>query len=97
VFARVIFADIAIDRLDEAVGTARELLPATRESDGYRAFYLLTDRLAGHMMTISLWDTHDDAKAVEARAAGIRDTAVRSVGGVPPPVSVYEVEIGDQA
>lgn len=52
VFARVITAEIAIDRLDEAVGTARELLPATRESDGYRGFYVLTDRLAGRL---ALW------------------------------------------
>lgn len=96
-FARVISAEIAIDRLDEAVATARELLPATRESDGYRGFYVLTDRLAGNMMTTSLWDSRGDVKAVEARAAGIREAAVRSVGGVPPPVSVYEVEIGDQA
>lgn len=96
-FARVITTEIAIDRLDEAVRIAHERLPAAREYHGYQGFYVLADRIGGRMITISLWDSRDDVQVVEARAAGIRDIALRSVTGTPPAVSVYEVEIADQA
>ena len=48
-------------------------------------------------MTISLWDSHEDLHAVEARAVQVRAEAAQSLGTAAPPVDIHQVEIADQA
>jgi heme-degrading monooxygenase HmoA len=48
---------------DGAIQLAGEQLPDGREQPGFRGFYLLADRAAGKLMTISLWASHDDVRA----------------------------------
>ena len=45
-------------------------------------------------MTISLWETHEDAQTVEARAAGLRSQITPAIGVAGTPVvEVYEVAV----
>jgi heme-degrading monooxygenase HmoA len=97
VFARVISAQTTADRVDNAVQIAKQQLPGARSQQGYRGFYVLADRASGKLMTISLWDSRDDLRAVEARAARVREEAARSTGTAVPPVDIYQVELADQA
>jgi hypothetical protein len=97
VFARVISTQTTVDRLEEGVRIVHEQLPGARAQHGYRGFYLLSDPAAGSVMTISLWESYVGLQAVEARAAGIRESAVQSFGATLPTVHIYRVEVADQA
>jgi heme-degrading monooxygenase HmoA len=45
---------------------AKEQLPGARDQHGYHGLYVLADRTSGKVMTISLWKSREDLKAVEA-------------------------------
>jgi heme-degrading monooxygenase HmoA len=95
VFARIISAQTAADQIDVAVRIAKQQLPGTRGQQGYRGFYVLADRASARLMTISLWDSPEALRAVEAHAARAREEAAESIGTVPP-ADVYQVEIADR-
>jgi heme-degrading monooxygenase HmoA len=97
VFARVISARTAADRIDDAVRIAKEQLPGAQGQHGYHGMYVLADRVSGKIMTISLWNSREDLKAVEARAVQLRDEAAESISVATSPVDIYEVEIADRA
>jgi heme-degrading monooxygenase HmoA len=95
VFARVIVAQGAIEGLAGAVGAAQEHLPAAAEQPGFRGFYLLIDRETGKLMTVSLWETREQAEAAEARAGRARADVAPAVGiSREPVVEIYEVAVG---
>jgi len=65
-----------------------------RDQRGVRGFYLLVDREIGKLMTISLWQTREDAQAVEARASRVRSEITPAIGVAGTPVvEVYEVAV----
>jgi hypothetical protein len=62
--------------------------------EGVWGFYLLADREIGKLMTISLWQTREDAQAVEARASRVRSEITPAIGVAGTPVvEVYEVAV----
>ena len=64
-FARVTTVQVQADKVDEALGTLeRSLLPAAEQQPGYKGYLLLTDRVAGRAIGITLWES------AEAREAG---------------------------
>jgi len=63
------------------------------EQPGFRGFYLLADRAARKLITISLWDCYDDARAVEAQAARLRHEAAAEIGTAAPAVNIDEVVV----
>lgn len=93
VFARVILAQTRPDGVDSAIRSAQEQLPAVREQPGFSSFYLLADRTAGKLLTISLWQSREDLRTVEARAAQLRDTVAGEMGVATPAVDIYEVAV----
>jgi heme-degrading monooxygenase HmoA len=72
-------------------------LPGARGQHGFSGFYLLADREAGKVVTISLWDSCEDVRAVETRAAQLRGDAAHSIAAATPAVDVYEVGIAVSA
>jgi hypothetical protein len=44
-------------------------------------------------VTISLWDSRADLRAVETRAAQLRSDTAQAIGVAAPAVDIYEVEI----
>jgi heme-degrading monooxygenase HmoA len=93
VFARVVSAQTTPDGVDGAIRIAEEQLPGARGQSGFSGFYLLANREAGKVVTISLWDSGEDIRAVETRAAQLRSDAAQPIGVATLAVDVYEVEI----
>jgi heme-degrading monooxygenase HmoA len=96
VFTRVISTQATPDGFDSVIRFAQEQLPGIQARPGFRGFYLLTDRDSGDLVTISLWDTQEDVRHVEARAAQVR-RAAESTGVAQPPARIYQVEIAHLA
>jgi heme-degrading monooxygenase HmoA len=92
-FARIVTTEVPADGMDSVVRIVRDQLPDARQQPGFRGFYLLADREAGKLMTISLWDSREDILAVEARAAELTSQTVRSGGMTVPDVTVYEIVV----
>lgn len=90
-FARVITAQVGAEGFDGAVRVAQEQLPAVREQPGFKGFYLLAEPGTGRLMTISLWETRQHVRAVEAQASQIRSQAAPAIGVTAPHVETYEV------
>jgi heme-degrading monooxygenase HmoA len=66
-FARHVMVTVKKDKLDEALKIYRDrVVPAGKAQKGYRGLYLLTDRDRGKIISISLWDSAEDAAANEA-------------------------------
>lgn len=91
--ARVVTTDVPPGGMESVIRVADEQLPDARRQPGFAGFYLLADREAGRLMTISLWDSRENVLAVEARAAELNSQAVRSSGMAVPDVTVYEVVV----
>ena len=92
-FARVITTQVDPGGVDAVIRVAHEQLPEARDEPGFTGFYLLADREAGRLMTISLWETRDDVLAAEAKAAQLRSRMAQSAGVPVPDVDVYEVAV----
>jgi hypothetical protein len=90
VFARVITTQATSDGFDSLVRFAREHVPDAQAQPGFQGFYLLTDRDAGNLVTISFWDEEQDVRPPEARAAVLVPPGVEVA---PEPAKVYQVEI----
>jgi heme-degrading monooxygenase HmoA len=93
VIARVITAHAAPDGFDGVIRLAEEQLPNAQAQPGFKGFYLLADRDAGNLVTISFWDTQEDVRPVEARAARLTRQAAESAGVATDPVKIYQVEM----
>jgi len=83
----------ACDRVDSAIRAAQVQLPDAQRQHGFAGFYLLADREAGKLLTLSLWDSYDDVLAAEAHAAQLRSQTARSLAVAAPAVDVYEVAV----
>jgi heme-degrading monooxygenase HmoA len=93
VFARVVSAHSAPDGFDGVIRLAEGQLPDAQAQPGFKGFYLLADRDTGNLVTISLWDTEESVRPVEARAAQLTREAAESIGVATDPVKIYQVEI----
>jgi heme-degrading monooxygenase HmoA len=91
--ARVINGQTTSGGLDKLILFAAEQLPGIQSQPGFKGFYLLTDRDTGGLVTISLWDTWEDIRALEAQAAQLTHKATESIEAPPTsaPVKIYEV------
>jgi heme-degrading monooxygenase HmoA len=97
VFARVITAEVRAAQFDAVVSMARRQLPTARQQPGFRDFYLLASRETGQVITVSLWETREDADAAEARAAQVRAGAGHALDLVKADVQVLEVAVQGSA
>ena len=65
-FARVTTAYLSIDKADEAIRiTGEDIMPAAKTQKGFRHFFAFSDRRTGKGITISIWDSEEDAIANE--------------------------------
>ena len=64
--ARVTIVQVDLNKFDETIGIYRDsVIPAAKSQKGYRGAYLLTDRKTGKGISITLWDSEEDAIANE--------------------------------
>jgi heme-degrading monooxygenase HmoA len=67
-YARHITAIIRPEKVDEALKLYEEsVVPEGRDQNGYRGLFVLTDRESGKVVSITLWDSKEDAAANEDR------------------------------
>jgi heme-degrading monooxygenase HmoA len=89
--ARVNSAQTTPDELDRLVQFAGDRFPDAREAPGFQGFYLLADRQSGKVVSISLWESHEDLQLFQDKGAELRQAASAEAGIAPTPVEVYEV------
>ena len=65
-FARLTIVQVKVDKLEETTKIYEEsVVPAAKSQKGYRGIYMLTDSKTGKGISISFWDTEEDAIASE--------------------------------
>ncbi len=65
-FARLTIVQMKTDKMDETIKIFEDsVVPAAKSQKGSRGAYLLTDRKTGKGISISLWDSEEDAIANE--------------------------------
>lgn len=65
--ARVTSVQIQPDKMDEVLSIWREsVLPAAKPLQGFKGALLLNNRETGKGMSLTLWETEADMKAVES-------------------------------
>ena len=65
-FARLTVVQAMPDKIDEVTKIFEEsVVPVAKSQKGYKGVYLLVDRKTGKGVSISLWDSEEDAIANE--------------------------------
>jgi heme-degrading monooxygenase HmoA len=90
-FARLVTTEVPPNGMESVIRIVHEQLPDARQQPGFTSFYLLADREAGKLVTISLWESRENVLAVEARAAELNSKATRTSGMAVSDVTGYEV------
>lgn len=94
-FARHVTTYVRLDKWAEALRLFEEgVIPEGKAQEGYRGIYLLSNRETGKMVSITLWDSQEAARANEA--SGYYRRQVERFNGLlttPPVKDEYEVTI----
>ncbi len=94
-FARLITVQANKDKIDETIEIYREsVVPVAKSQKGYRGAYLLTDSKTGKGVSITLWDSEEDAIANEQ--SGYYQEQLdkfKDVFTAPPVREGYEVSV----
>jgi heme-degrading monooxygenase HmoA len=94
-FARLTIVQANIDKLDETVKIFKEsVAPTAKSQKGFYGAYLLTDRKTGKGISISLWNSEQDAVANEQ--SGYYQEQLNKFKGfftAPPVHEGYEVSL----
>ncbi|KPL05587.1 MAG: hypothetical protein AMJ73_00210 [candidate division Zixibacteria bacterium SM1_73] len=65
-FARMTSGEATMDKLDEFIKTyENSIVPAAKSQKGYCGAYFLVDRKSGKVVSITLWESEEDALANE--------------------------------
>jgi heme-degrading monooxygenase HmoA len=91
-FARVQTLYQPAAKLDELTEVAREQLPSAHELPGFSGFYYLIDRDNEKALVISLWETEEDLRQLEAHAT-VREHVEAEVGIESPPAEIFYVTL----
>lgn len=92
-FARLQTVHQPADKLDQLTELAREQLPGARELEGFRGFYYLVDRDSGKALVLSLWDSQEDIRRLEAGNESMREHVRREARLESPASEIYEVAL----
>ena len=92
-FARLQTINQPAERLDELAGFAREQLPGVRELPGFAGFYYLVDRAHAKAIVLSLWETEEDVRRLEANSAAMRERIKREARLESPASEIFEVAL----
>ena len=66
-YARVTNTQVVVDKIDEAVSIWKDkLAPRLKQAKGFKGVYVMGDRETGKGISITLWETKEDADATLA-------------------------------
>ena len=92
VFVRV--TTVEADPAKHAEGIAHfeeKIVPVIRRQPGARTVLLLVNPKTGRTFSATAWDTEQDLQKSEAVVAGLRDEAIKKIGGKSGKVEMFEV------
>jgi heme-degrading monooxygenase HmoA len=96
-FARVSIVQMKKDKVEEAISIYQNnVVDAAKSQKGYQGTYLFTNRDTGKGMSISIWNTEEDAVANEQ--SGYYQEQVNRFKDIfitPPVREGYEVSVKD--
>jgi heme-degrading monooxygenase HmoA len=92
-FARLQTLHQPAEKLDKLTELGREQLPAARELAGFRGFYYLIDRDNEKAVVISLWETEEDLRLVEANNESMRERLTAEARLESPESEIFEVAL----
>ena len=94
-FARLTTVQMKVEKIDEGIKNFEEnVVPAAKSQKGYRGAYLLTNRKTGKSISISLWDSEEDALANEQSGYYQEQLySFKDLFTAPPVRDGYEVSI----
>ena len=94
-FARLTIAQMKPGSLDETIEIFdKSITPAMKEQKGLRGAYLLTDSKTNKGISISLWDSEEDAIANEQSGYYQEQIAkFAPIFAAPPVMEHYEVSV----
>jgi len=93
-YARLTRGQVKIDRLEYAIKVIKEsVVPATKMQMGYKGFYLFLNKKTGEGLTLSLWESEEDASASE-KNHHYQEQLIKLINHFtgPPVREGYEVE-----
>ncbi len=90
-FARVSTIQGSPAQISEGIRQLEQSAPAIARLAGFKGAYLLADRAAGNIVTITLWESAQAAQASREVADREHGQAARAAGAAPPQVAGYEV------
>lgn len=92
-YIRVTSTQVAVDKIDEAVSIWNDKVgPSLKQAKGFKGAYVTVDRATGKGVTITLWETKEDADATQATVPQAL-ALFESLFTGPPSVDTYEVLI----
>jgi len=97
-FARLYSFEVRSDKLDETIKIWKEMdTPEMKSEKGYRGAYLLTDRKTGKGISMTLWDSEEDAIANEKSGFVQKQVAkyYKDLLLAPPVRQGYEISAQD--
>jgi heme-degrading monooxygenase HmoA len=92
VFVRV--TTVEADPAKHAEGIAHfneKIVPVIRKQPGARTALLFVNPKTGRAFSATAWDTEQDLQKSEAVVAGLRDEAIKKIGGKSGKVEMFEV------
>jgi len=92
VFVRVTTVEADPAKHAEGIANFKEkIVPVIRKQSGARTALLFVNRKTGRTFSATTWDTRQDLEKSEAAVAGLRDEAIKKVGGKSGKVEAFEV------
>jgi heme-degrading monooxygenase HmoA len=87
------------DQIDEGLRYAQEnIVPSLQEVEGFEGLYLLVDRQSGKVLTITLWESEEEATQLRSEHRGQWDQVPTTGAGSQEVAGVerYEVAISPE-
>jgi len=92
VFVRVTTVEADPSKAAEGIAFYEEtIVPVLRKQPGARTAILFVNRKTGRTFSASGWDTQKDLEKSEAAVTGLREEAIKKIGGKSGKVEVFEV------
>lgn len=91
-FARVQTVNQPAVKLDELAAIAAKQMPSAHDLPGFAGFYYLVDRDAQKALVISLWDTEEHLRQLDAHGA-VREQVEAEARIKSPPTEIFEVAV----
>ena len=90
-FARLQNLNQPAEKLDSLVRLAREQFETNPELQGFQGLYYLVDRDNEKGLVMTLWDTEDDIRRLEANNAAAREQLKSEARLESPQSEIFEV------